>query len=196
MGKKFSGVTAETPKHLLLDAGAFYKNYDFTKTPDLNATALIGATQGGGSFSAVPTVRKIEIDGVKGSAKGTSVIDDWAVTMVINVKEVTAKSLVLALGAASSAASTQTGLTGYTEIKPRNEFLDADYADNIVWVGRLSGAPNDPVIIVLKNALSTNGLSLTMADKAEGVIAITLTGHYGLEDSETPPFAIYYPTVA
>lgn len=196
MGKKFTGVTADTPKKLLLDAGAFYKNYDFTKTPALNAAALIGATQGGGSFSAVPTVRKIEIDGVKGNAKGLSVIDEWVVTMVLNIKEVTAENLVLALGAATSTASTETGLTGYKEITPRNEFLDADYATNITWVGRLSGAPNDPVIIVVKNALSTNGLSLTMADKAEGVIAATLTGHYDLADSETPPFKIYYPTVA
>ena len=64
----FSGFTAGTAKHLQLDAGAFLKNYDPTQDTweTAKATKLIGATSGGGSFSAVPTVRRIEVDGVKG----------------------------------------------------------------------------------------------------------------------------------
>ena len=49
---------------------------------------------------------------------------------------------------------------------------------------------------MIKNALATNGLTLTVADKAEGVIPVTLTGHYSLSDMETPPFEIYYPNIA
>ena len=75
-----------------------------------------------------------------------------------------------------------------------SELADAHYIDNITWIGRLSGTQN-PIMIVIKNALATNGLTLTVADKAEGVIPVTLTGHYTISDMETPPFEIYYPTV-
>lgn len=191
-----SGFTANTAKKLLLDAGAFYKDYDLTKAYNAQtATTLIGATQGGGSFSAVPTVRKIEIDGVKGNAKGMQAIDEWVVTMTANVKEVTAENMALALGAADTASATETGVTGSTKVTARNEIKLTDYCTNITWVGRLSGS-DKPVIIVVKNALSLNGLSLTMADKAEANIPLTVTGHYDAANLDSPPFEIYYPTVA
>lgn len=191
----FSGFTADTPKHLQLDAGAFLRNYDVSKDTWATAKAnkLIGATAGGGSFSAVPTIRKVEIDGVKGAAKGLQDIDEWTVTMTANVKEITAESLKLALGAAESESATTPA--GYTHVTGKNQIDDADYLDNLTWVGRLSGS-NDPVIIVVKNALSTNGLTISFADKSEGLIPVTVTGHYTADDLETPPFDIYYPKVS
>lgn len=191
----FTGFTANTAKKLLLDAGAFVKNYDpTTDTWDtIKDTKVIGATQGGGSFSAVPTVRRIEIDGVKGAAKGLEALDEWVVTITANVKEVSADAIALALASSTSAPAEQP--EGYTKISANNAIALDDYLDNIAWIGRLSGSQT-PVIIVVKNALNTNGLSLTMADKAEGVIALTFTGHYDPENLDSPPFDIYYPEVA
>lgn len=191
----FTGLTSNTPKKLLLDAGAFFRDYDLTKTYTDNAANLIGATQGGGSFSAVPTVRKIEVDGAKENVAQLQGIDGWVVTMTANVKEVTADNMALALGAAKSEAATEEGVAGSTKIMAKADFEAADYLENITWVGRLSGS-QDPVIIVVKNAVSVNGLSLTMADKAEANIPLTVTGHYSLDDLETPPFEIYYPKVS
>lgn len=190
-----TGFTANTAKKLLLDAGAFVKNYDpASDTWDtIKDTKVIGATQGGGSFSAVPTVRRIEIDGVKGAAKGLEALDEWVVTITANVKEVSAETITLSLASSTNAPAEQP--EGYTKITANNEIALDDYLDNIAWIGRLSGSQK-PVIIVVKNALNTNGLSLTMADKAEGVIALTFTGHYDPENLDTPPFEIYYPEVA
>ena len=83
----FSGFTNNTPKHLQMDAGAFLKNYDVTKDTWATAkeTKLLGATAGGGSFSAVPAIRRIEVDGVKGAVKGMETIDEWVVTLTANV---------------------------------------------------------------------------------------------------------------
>ena len=190
----FTGLSKNTPKHLQLDAGAFLKNYDVTKDTWATAkeTKLLGATVGGGSFSAVPTVRNIEVDGVKGAVKGLTAIDEWVVTLTANVKEITAETLKMALaGGVSAAADTP---AGYTKITAKGSIDDTDYADNITWVGRLSGSA-DPVIIVVKNALATNGLTISFADKSEGMIPVTVTGHYSLDDLETPPFDIYYPKV-
>lgn len=188
-----TGLTSNTPENLLLDAGAFFKNYDLSKTYAQNVTAgsLIGATAGGGSFSAVPTVRKIEVDGAKENVAQLQTIDQWVVTMTANVKEVTADTIELALGA--STKTTSTNPASYSKIVGNADFAEADYLENFTWVGRLSGNAN-PVIIVIKNALALGGLSITMADKNEAVIPVTVTGHYDLDDLDTPPFEIYYPS--
>ena len=194
-----SGVTANTSKHLQLDAGAFLKNYDVTTDTwaTAKATKLIGATAGGGSFSAVPTIRRIEVDGVKGATKGYEALDEWVVTMTANVKEITAEliKMALATGTITDTKSPSTETTNnYKKIVAANNLSDADYMTNITWVGTLSGSQL-PVIIVLKNALCTNGLTLTTADKAEGVVALTLTAHYDPSDLDSVPFEIYYPII-
>jgi len=190
--KVYSGFTSKTAEKLLLDAGAFFKNFVVgTDTFDTAVAAdkLIGATSGGGTFSAIPTIRKIEIDGVKGAAKGLERIDEWVVTLMANVKEVSAESIQLALAATETAS----GVADYTTITANNYIVEADYLDNVVWVGKLSGS-DIPVLIEVKNAISLGGLSLDMQDKTEGLIATTFTGHYDTEDLDTPPFVIYYPT--
>ena len=190
----YSGFTATTAEKLLLDAGAFFK--DFIVGTDTYATAvtaskLLGATQGGGTFSAVPSIRDIPIDGVKGRAKGLQSIDEWVVTLTVNVKEVSEEILTLALGTGVSAE----GTTGYKTITAGNDLVTADYVTNITWVGRLSGQAL-PVIIVVKNALSTGGLTLATADKSESTIALTFEGHYDSTELDSPPFEIHYPDPA
>ena len=190
---KITGLTANTPKNLLLDAGAFFLNYDPAKdTPATAQAKLIGATQGGGSFSAVPTVRQHEVDGAPANTKGLETIDGWVVTMVANVKEVTITSLKTALGAVKVENTIASGPEGYSKMTGKDKIEDSDYSDNITWIGKLKGSEK-PVMIVISNALSVNGLNLTVADKNEAVIPITLTGHYTLDDLETPPYEIIYP---
>lgn len=189
--KVFSGFTAKTAENLLLDAGAFFKNFVVgTDTFDsaLAGGKLLGATQGGGTFSAVPTIRKIEIDGVKGAAKGLEIIDEWVVTLMANIKEVTQESIMAALATGVAA----NGPTGYKKITVNNYIQLTDYIDNVVWVGKLSKT-DTPVIIVVKNAISLGGLTLNMTDKSEGLIPTTFTGHYDATALDTPPFEIYYP---
>ncbi len=192
----FTGFSDKTAKKLLLDAGAFVKNFEpETDTWEtIKDTKVIGATQGGGSFSAVPTIRRIEIDGVKGAAKGLEALDEWVVTITANVKEISAEAISLAL-ASSTSTPTESAPQGYTKITANNEIKPENYLDNIAWIGKLSGS-DKPVIILVKNALCTNGLSLTMADKAEGVVALTFTGHYDPAELDSPPFEIYYPEVS
>lgn len=194
-----TGVTSGTAKHLQLDAGAFFKNFDpATDTFASAFSKLIGATAGGGSFAAVPTIRRIEVDGLKGATKGYEALDEWQVTLTANVKEITVDSMSLALATATSAdtkSPSSVTSNNYTKITASNEIADTDYLTNVTWVGRLSGSQT-PIIIVVKNALCTNGLTLTTADKSEGVIALTLTGHYDVSDLDTPPFEIYYPILS
>lgn len=192
MSNPFTGLTADSAKHLQLDAGVFIKNYDIKNDYEGNKANIIGMTAGGGSFSAVPTIRQIEADGKKGAVKGFDILDEWTVTMTANVKEMTADVLKMALAAAKT--STPENPAGYTQISPKDEIEGSDYMDNLAWAGRLSGSKK-PIIIVIYNALATNGLSLTFADKNEATASLTITGHYDLKDLDKPPFDIFYPNV-
>lgn len=190
--KKYSGFTTETAKSLLLNAGAYFKNYD-VNTDDFDSAVtagkLIGATKGGGEFSAVPEIRQIEVDGVAGRAKGLETIDSWDIYIKANVLEV--KEATIQSGLAASSVDTSTN-TNYDIITASNNLEVSDYIDNITWVGTLSGS-NKPVIIQIFNALNTEGLKFSTTDKAEATISLTFYAHYTQDDLDTPPFKIYYP---
>jgi len=189
---KKTGYTADTPKNLLLDAGAFFVNY--TMGTDTFESAkeggkLLGATRGGGSFSAIPAIRQIEVDGLMGKTKGLEVIDSWEVKMSANIIEVTESVLKKAL----VSTETDNDQLMYHGIKGKNVIELDDYISNITFVGTYSGS-EDPIIIQVYNAINTNGLTLTTSDKGETVIALEFEGHFDASDLDTPPFAIYYPT--
>lgn len=190
--KKYSGFTTETAKSLLLNAGAYFKNFDVgTDDFDSAVTAgkLIGATKGGGEFSAVPEIRQIEVDGVAGRAKGLETIDSWDIYLKANVLEV--KEATIQSGLAASSVDTSTN-TDYDIITASNNLEVSNYIDNITWVGTLSGS-DKPVIIQIFNALNTEGLKFSTTDKAEATISLTFYAHYTQDDLDTPPFKIYYP---
>ncbi len=113
-------------------------------------------------------------------------------TLSTKIKEVTAESVKLALAAA---AVSTTALTGYSKITMNDEIVDADYLTNITWIGKISGS-NNPVMIMLKNALCLNGFNFAVADKSEGVVPVTLTAHYDVSNLEDVPVEIYIPDVA
>lgn len=192
MAKTYSGFTNKTMEKLLLDAGAFFKNYEVgTDTFDSAVTAnkLLGATQGGGAFEAKPEVRTIEVDGIKGKAKGMETVDGWDVSISANILEFDADRIKLGLGIADIDTVSN---EDYDIIQARNNISEEDYIENITWVGTLSGS-DKPVIIQVYNALNSEGISLNVKDKAEGVIAMKFYGHYTQDDLNTPPFKIYYP---
>ena len=80
--KPYSGYNAKTADHMLLDAGAFFANYDpatDTYASAKKAGKCLGVTIKGGEFSAKPTLRRLEFDGVKTRTKGDTVVDGWEV---------------------------------------------------------------------------------------------------------------------
>lgn len=186
----YSGFNEKTAKNIQFDAGSYFKNFDIDTDTYATAKAagkLLGATQGGGSFSAVPTMRDIEVDGVKGSAKGLSVLDTWEVMMSMNLLELNKENIAAAL-----VTGTITEEDFYDKIEAGNYICDENYIENITFVGRISGTQK-PMIIQIFNAINTNGLSITSADNAEGVVALEFKAHYDATDLDTVPFVIYYP---
>lgn len=194
-GKVRTGYNQKTMEHLHTGAGAFFKNFNVgvdTYESARLAGKLIGATQGGGEFKAAAEIRNIEIDGLPGKGKGTEIIDYIDVSLAMNFIETTPGILVMALGAADIDTTTN---GSYDIITGRNAFEDSDYIDNITYIGTITGS-EEPIIIQVFNVLSTDGLNIKVEDKKEGVIPVTVYGHYedtGEGTLDAPPYRIYYP---
>nr|DAH98925.1 MAG TPA: major tail protein [Caudoviricetes sp.] len=196
MAKVLNGFTANTATNLQLDAGIFVRGLadpsSFTGTVTTPAKT-IGATSGGGSFTAIPTFRNIfeDLDGARGVYKGGQVIDSWEIKMTTTIKEMTAENLKLALAAADTSAASS---GKYDTTVARLEVKEEDYLDNFCFIGTINGQ-DTPVIIEMKNVLNMSGLNLTVADKATGSVSLELQAHFDLSKPDEVPFKIYTPKV-
>lgn len=189
--KTYSGFNDKTAENLLLDAGAFFANFKVgTDTFETAIAKLLGATRGGGKFTAKPNIRSIEVDGVKGRAKGLQVIDSWEVSLSANVLEVNKETLAKSLTATNEIDESTTD--GYAIITAKNYIELSDYIENVTFVGKISGSEK-PVIIQIYNALNIEGLTLQTKDKDEAVIALNFVGTYDTKTLDVPPFKIFYP---
>lgn len=188
--KSITGFNKKTAESLLLNAGAFFKNYDIkTDTVETAKEKLLGATRDGGSFEAKPTIRQIKADGVRGKAKGLEVLENWEVKLEANVLELTKENLITSL----ATAQTETAENDKYDKIVANNYISLDnYIDNITYIGTLSGS-NEPIIIQVYNTINMEGLSLDFKDNDEAVNKMSFEGHYDINDLDHPPFAIYYP---
>lgn len=192
MGRNKTGYSANTKENLLLGAGAIFKNWTIGTDSYGSSTSMakvIGATQGGVQFSAVPTVRNIQIDGILGKAADLDVIDSWEIKMTASFIEASEDIIRLALGASTVDTTTN---NNYDIIKGNTEFQSTDYLTNVTYVGTISGSET-PIIIQLYNAINQGGLTIKTEDTAEGTIEITFEGRYTTSNQGEAPFAIYYP---
>ena len=196
--KTYTGLTTKTKKRLLLGAGAFFKNFLVGTDTYASAVAggkLLGATQGGGEFSAVATFRQIPVDGAIGDIKDLEDIERWDVTLSATMLEVSKATVQLALGSAT--ITTMTGTAPYNKIVGNNGLSSGNF-NNITWCGCLLGEEK-PMLIQVDNALCTNGLNLTVQDGEEGKISLEFHGFYDAVDTgaePVAPFAIYMTETA
>lgn len=177
-----TGLTERTIVNLQLNAGVLLTKY--TKGTDIEEDDIIGATRGGGSFTAVPTVHQAAVDGAPTYTKGLERVDDWVITLNATMVELNDDAVSRALGVGVVKTGGDTADTVFTVKRTVN---DADYKD-LYWVGDLSNGQN--VVIKIKNALNTSGLNLTFSDRGEGTYALALIGHFTTADLDTAPFEL------
>ena len=198
--KPYSGYTKDTPDKLLLDAGAFFKNFEVGTDTYKSAKAAgkcLGATIKGGEFSAKPNIRRMELDGVKTRTVGDTLYDGWETYIKANLAEMTSDNLIAALGSADKVTVAE--IEGYDKITGRETLLPSDYISNITWIGNILGE-DKPIIIQIFNGLNENGLTLAVEDKNNSTVEVQFYGNLNsdvYDDPEkgiVPPFAIYRPT--
>ena len=178
----FTKVAESTFDELQVEAGVLLKNFDPT-SPALVDEDIICATTGGINPTCVPTFSDWaeDVDNAKNNMLEFKRIDGWECTLGFTALNVTAETIRMALGAADIEASSG-------KIIPRNELKDTDFAD-VWWVGDRSDG--GLVAIRLMNALSTAGFSLQTTKGGKGQIAVTLTGHYSINEQDVVPMEFY-----
>jgi hypothetical protein len=179
---RFSKVSESTFSELQVDAGVLLKEFD-PENPELLDENIICATTGGINPTCVPTYSDwaADIDNAKNNMKEFMRLDGWATSLGFTALNTTAEVIRRALGAADISAENG-------KITPRNSLKEEDFSD-VWWVGDRSDG--GLVAIRLMNALSTSGLSLQTTKNGKGQIAVTLGGHYSINDQDTVPMEFY-----
>jgi hypothetical protein len=199
--KPYSGYNKNTPDKLLLDAGVIFKNYNVGTDTYKTAKAAgkcLGATQKGSEFAAVPAFRRMEIDGVHTRTKGDTLVDGWDVSLKTTLVEMTSDNLKRALAVADVKDSE---VEGYEEITGRDTIQDADFEENITFIGNILGE-DKPIIIQVFNAFHEGGLTITAEDKNNATVECQFYGYLNpeiyddVDEGITPPFKIYRPKTA
>lgn len=190
-----SGLDATSLGNLQLNAGIFLRDFDYSgyRDADILREALkkagkslahrIGATRGGGTFRCVPVTREIEADGKRYAYVGSTVVDHWDIRLTTTLLEATPGNFRLAMGCADVVSEGSISrLTLRTAPQP------GDYVRSLVWVGDTS---QGLVLIDLRNALNTAGLTLTFTDKGEGTIPLEMRAHQdSVADADEAPVTV------
>lgn len=187
---KSSGITANTPKTIMLGAGTVHKGLKFAEGTWNFAESLLCATSGGSKLSIVPELYDVPVDGALVKVKGLTVKTGETATLEINPIELKPEILNMALIANINASETA---TGYTEMTSRAVINDGDYLENMAYVGKT--VEGKPIIIIFDNALCTSGLELEGKNKEAAIPKFTFECFANLTpEADTLPWHIYYPT--
>ena len=187
---KSSGITADTPKNIMLGAGTIHKGFKLEDGTWNFEASLIGATSGGSKLEIKPEFADIEVDVALVKTKGLTVKTGETATMEVNFVEMTPELLKMCV---IGDETTSTEYTGYKEIKSRARIQTSDYVEKLAYVGKKTDGT--PIIIIFDFAICTSGLSVEGKNKEAG----TFTGTFECVADTTPecdtlPWHILYPT--
>ena len=178
---KFVKVSENTFKEIQLEAGLILNQFDPTGATDVEDSHIVCATTGGISITCKPTYTDYgdDIDNVPANMLEFKEVDGWDCSIGFTALNASASVIKLALGAADAEGN---------KITPRFD-MSAEDATDIWWVGER--ADGGFVACCLKNALSTDGLTLKTTKKGKGQLSCTLTGHVSIDAQEVVPMEFY-----
>lgn len=176
-------VSADAAQNMQVDAGILLNTFDVTNPVEPADTDIICATSGDFNITCQPETEDFFED-VNNAPNGTMEgkrITGWNCGLTVNCLEVTEDTLVLGLGAAD--VGTDGG------INPRRQYKLTDFK-GMYWLGDM--VDEDKVLcVVMDNTVSTDGLSMTTTKNGKGQIALTLTPHASLANTDKVPMAFY-----
>jgi hypothetical protein len=195
MARKAAGVSSASVQNFVIDAGAVYVNLGEAEE------RLLGATRGGSSFEIEQDIKLIEIDGVRGASMGARRVIESNARIVANLLEITTANLLLAIAGSDAGDFIDNSIeplpvvATHDQIRRTRNISDLDFITNIAIVGKVSGS-DENIICIIYNALSDEGFALGLEDREEGVLEVTFTAHYSLDDVDTEPWAVMFPKAA
>jgi len=200
MPQGLSGITTNTSKHFLLDAGVAYANIDISALETAGTSAWanaiaattaisLGATRGGSTFNPGRTLREIPVDGSIGPVKGHIRRQESRPVITLNLIEMTVAQLQRALaGHTSSTTGSFTRIQG-------GPITSSAYLTNVAIATTFTGNADLPVVLVVRNPIVMEAPEVALTDEDETVISVTFTGTVDPATPNTEVFAIYHPGV-
>ena len=178
---RFTKVSETAFKEFQLEAGLILSNFDPNAAADVQDSDIVCATTGGIEIGCKPTFTDYgsDLDNVPNNMLEFKEIDGWDCHIGFTALNVTPAVIQLALGAADVSGN---------KIAPRMEKVNTD-AKDIWWVG--DRADGGLVACCLKNALSTEGLTLKTTKNGKGNLSCTLTGHISIKAQDVVPMEFY-----
>ena len=187
---KSSGITANTPKTVMLGAGTIHKGLTFSGEAWNFDESLICATSGGSKLSIVPEFYDVPVDGALVKVKGLTVKTGETATLEINPIELKPEILNMAVIGDEKESTTA---TGYMEMTSRAIINEGDYVQKLGYVGKT--VEGKPIIIIFDYALCTSGLELEGKNKEAAIPKFTFECFADLTpEADTLPWHIYYPS--
>lgn len=178
---KFTKVSQETFNEIQLEAGLILNKFDPTGATEVKDEDIVCATTGGIEIACKPQFTDYgeDIDNVPNNMLEFKEVDGWDCTIAFTALNASAAGIKMALGAADVEGN---------KITPRFDMKPGDTSD-IWWVG--DRADGGFVACCLKNALSTDGLTLKTTKKGKGQLSCTLTGHVSIAAQDVVPMEFY-----
>lgn len=164
-----AGVTADTPKRVMLGAGVFAQGLpiDTLPTPTQVLQGIIGATNGGSKIEITPEFLDLELDGVMVKTKGLTQKVGETATMETNIAEVVPTMIAKMVVGEVDDETTE----NYIKITSKAKLVEGDYYKGLGFVGQTLGG--NPIMVIFKNALCTSGFSTEAKNKEQAVFTGT-----------------------
>jgi hypothetical protein len=183
-----NAITSTTAKNMILDAGVVYVNYGETNE------RILGATEGGNSFTIERDFQEIAVDGAKGKIKGLMRLVAENASLAVNMREFSTANLLAALPGTVKAYFPAVTPT-HDSITSTGSLSDSSYLTNIALVSTVSGS-NQPCVIILTNAIADGKFEFKAKDKDAVTLEVTFSATYDPADLDTVPYEIRYPKMA
>lgn len=186
MGRRH-GINQDTYKHFVIDSGEVRKNY--VDPTDLGVR--MAATKGGSTFTIEQEIKEMVVDGAHGRVKGSRRITMVNAVLTVNFIEIYQDIIQKAIPGVNVADLPLIDPT-HKSYSRGLVIEDADYLDNIVIVGEMSGS-DEPIICGVKNALGDGSFELALVDKEEAGMAIQFSSHFDINTLDSEPWILEFP---
>lgn len=194
VGNEFvsSGVTAETPKNILMDSGTIHKGLKYNKeTKQWNGVeSLYSSTSGGSKLSIVPNLVTPEIDGVHVNVEGLTQKYGETATLEVNIAEIKPD----ALKSVALLEEAESDVEGYVLLNSKAKIEKGDYLEDFAFVGKtMEGLP---IIVLFEKCLCTSGFETSTSSQKNAAYTAKFECYAKAGTStDKLPYHIYYPTL-
>lgn len=180
-------ITADAASKMQTDAGLLLNSFDPTTPTEPADSAIICDTTGNITINCKPTTKDF-FENVNNAPEGTKEgqrITGWSDCSIgLTCISATEDTIKLGFGAA------EVGSDG--GISPRNQYKLTDFK-TYYWIGDM--IDSDKLLCVkIDNAVSSEGISLTLTKNDKGTIGITLKGFTSTSDIAKMPMTFYLLT--